>query len=244
MPCWVSIVECCENLLPGEEGYGKGLGIGVLLFDRKEILLSIDNGLVIQERRGWHTELDGSTPGTAQRPIRACNTKTSTTRNSTNMGSIEAALAAIESLNPGEKLVYAQIAREYDVEPTTLARRHKGASISSSLDAQNRQALHPQQEQELLRYIERLTKRGLPPTRAMIRNFASQIAQRELGVHWVDRLIQRYPEQLISKWTTAMDKSRHKADSESKYSLYFNLLREKIDQYHVEARHVYNMCQI
>jgi hypothetical protein len=125
------------------------------------------------------TELDGSTPGTAQRPIRTCNTKTPTTHNSTNMGSIEAALAAIESLEPGEKLVYAQIATEYDVEPTTLARRHKGASTSCSLNAQNRQALHLQQELELLHYIKRLTKQGLLPTQAMIRNFASQIAQRE-----------------------------------------------------------------
>jgi hypothetical protein len=72
------------------------------------------------------------------------------------MGSIEAALAAVVSLEPGEKLVYAQIAREYDVEPTMLARRHKGASNSCSLNAQNRQALHPQQELELLHYIKRL----------------------------------------------------------------------------------------
>jgi hypothetical protein len=84
------------------------------------------------------------------------------------MGSIEAALAAIELLEPGEKLVYAQIAREYNVEPTTLAHRHKGASTSCSLNAQNCQALHPQQELELLDYIKSLTKQGLPPTRAMI----------------------------------------------------------------------------
>jgi hypothetical protein len=38
-----------------------------------------------------------------------------------------------------------------------------------------------------------------------------------------------------------MDNSCHKADSGSKYSLYFNLLRKKIDQYHVEERHIYNM---
>jgi hypothetical protein len=157
------------------------------------------------------------------------------------MSSIEAALAAIESLEPGEKLVYAQIAREYNIEPTTLARRHKGASTSCSLKAQNRQALHPQQELELLHYIERLTKQGLPPTRAMIRNFASQIAQRELGVHWVDRFVQRHPDQLMSKWTTAMENSRHKANSGRKYSLYFDLLREKIEQYHIEPRHMYNM---
>jgi hypothetical protein len=75
----------------------------------------------------------------------------------------------------------------------------------------------------------------------MIRNFASQIAQRELGEHWVDRFVQRHPDELISKWTTAMDNSRHKADSGEKYRIYFNLLREKIEQYEVEARHIYNM---
>jgi hypothetical protein len=75
----------------------------------------------------------------------------------------------------------------------------------------------------------------------MIRNFALQITQRELGVHWVDCFVQQHPDQLISKWTTGIDNSHHKADSERKYSLYFNLLRKKIDQYHIEARHIYNM---
>ena len=72
----------------------------------------------------------------------------------------------------------------------------------------------------------------------MIRNFASQIAKTEVRVHWVSRFVQRYPDQLISKWAVGMDNCRHKADSRSKYSLYFNLLRDKIDQYHVEARHI------
>jgi transposase-like protein len=84
------------------------------------------------------------------------------------MNSIKAALAAIESLEPREKLVYAQIARKYGVEPTTLARRHKGASTSFDTRFQNQQALHLQQEQELLLYIKQLTRRGLPPTRAII----------------------------------------------------------------------------
>jgi hypothetical protein len=75
----------------------------------------------------------------------------------------------------------------------------------------------------------------------MIRDFTSQIAQRELGAHWVDRFVQRHPDRLISKWTTGMDNSRHKADSGRKYSLYFDLLHEKIEHYHIEARHIYNM---
>jgi hypothetical protein len=38
-----------------------------------------------------------------------------------------------------------------------------------------------------------------------------------------------------------MDNSRHKADSGKKCSLYFDLLREKIDQHHIEPRYIYNM---
>jgi hypothetical protein len=129
------------------------------------------------------------------------------------MSSIEAALAAIESLKPGEKLVYTKIPEKYGVDRKTLAQRHQGASISRNTQAQNQQALHPQQEQELLRYIKQLTERGLPPTRAMIRRFASDIAKRELGKGWVDRYIKRYDVYLISRWATGIDRSRHQADS-------------------------------
>jgi hypothetical protein len=102
------------------------------------------------------------------------------------MSSIEAALAAIESLEPGEKLVYSQIAEEHGIDRRTLARRHQGTSISCNAQAQNQQAFHPHQEQELLLYIKQLTERGLLPTQAMIRRFASDIAKRELGKGWVD----------------------------------------------------------
>jgi transposase-like protein len=98
------------------------------------------------------------------------------------MGSIEDALTAIESLEAGEDINYAQIARLYGVERSTLSRRHRGQTTSRKAYSQMQLSLHPQQDLELLRYIKRLTERGLPPTRAVIRNFASQIAQRELGV--------------------------------------------------------------
>jgi hypothetical protein len=75
----------------------------------------------------------------------------------------------------------------------------------------------------------------------MIRNFGLQITKRDLGICWIDCFVQQYPDKLISKWTTAMDSSRHKADSGKKYSLYFDLLHEKIDQYHVERHYIYNM---
>jgi hypothetical protein len=157
------------------------------------------------------------------------------------MTSIEAALAAIESLKPGEKFSYRQIAADYHCNRTTLARRHQGVRASCRTKAENQQALHPQQEKELLRYIERLTRQGLPPTRPMIRRFASDIAKKELGKGWVDRYIKRYKVNLISRWATGIDRSRYQADSLLKYSLYFELLRSKLSQYDIEPRNMYNM---
>jgi hypothetical protein len=62
----------------------------------------------------------------------------------------------------------------------------------------------------------------------MIRRFGSDIAKRELGKGWVDRYIQRYNVHLISRWATGMDRLPHKADSQLKYSLYFELLHNKL----------------
>ncbi|KAF2844104.1 hypothetical protein T440DRAFT_52494 [Plenodomus tracheiphilus IPT5] len=59
------------------------------------------------------------------------------------MDPIEAALAAIESLKPGEKLNYTRIAKVYGVERRTLARRHQGITASRNHKAENQQILHP-----------------------------------------------------------------------------------------------------
>jgi hypothetical protein len=75
----------------------------------------------------------------------------------------------------------------------------------------------------------------------MIRRFGSDIAKRELGKSWVDRYIKRHEVDLISRWATGIDRSRHQADSQSKYSLYFELLRSKLSQYDIEPHNTYNM---
>jgi hypothetical protein len=95
--------------------------------------------------------------------------------------------------------------------------------------------------QELVQYIMRLTERRTPPTREMIRSFASAVAHQEVSSCWVTRFINRNSSHLISHWQTRMDRKRHKADFEAKYSLYFDLLHDKIKEYNVEARHIYNI---
>jgi hypothetical protein len=53
--------------------------------------------------------------------------------------------------------------------------------------AQEQKNLSTQQEEELVKYIKDLTSKGLPPTRAMIQNFTSVVAKKEVGKSWVLR---------------------------------------------------------
>jgi hypothetical protein len=87
------------------------------------------------------------------------------------------AIAAINAHEAGDKPSYRQTAKKFGVDRTTLARRHQGKTRSHAGEAQQRILLSPQQEKQLVGYIGGLTKRGLLPTREMIRNFASVVAK-------------------------------------------------------------------
>ncbi|KAI1508842.1 Tc5 transposase DNA-binding domain containing protein [Pyrenophora tritici-repentis] len=154
---------------------------------------------------------------------------------------IDDVIADLESQEPEEKLVLAEFARKWSVSRATLSRRWRRVTGPRSNGYAQQQAISPQQELELVRYIKTLTERGLPPTREMVRNFSSEVAHQQLSESWVTRFINRHEIHLISKWTSAMDRTRHLADSESKYRLYFELLHRKITEYHLEARDIYNM---
>ena len=102
-------------------------------------------------------------------------------------------------------------------------------------------AIPPQQELELVQYITELHKVGLSPTREMIRNFASEVAGRELHISWVDRFLHRHPDHLMLRFGPKIDRVRHHADSLDKYDLYFDLLHQKMEQYNIQSRLTFNM---
>ncbi|KAF1828180.1 hypothetical protein BDW02DRAFT_513020 [Decorospora gaudefroyi] len=74
------------------------------------------------------------------------------------MEPIEVALADMDALKPGEKLVYTQVAKRFSVDRRILARRHQGLTTSRAICYQNQQALHPRQEIELIQCIDRTSK--------------------------------------------------------------------------------------
>lgn len=80
----------------------------------------------------------------------------------------------------------------------------------------------------------------MPPSKPTIRNFASQIAQKDVGKNWADRFVRRHHIDLISHWAYGLDHNRFKADSAFKHTLYFELLKQKIRMYKVDSRHIYS----
>ena len=154
---------------------------------------------------------------------------------------LKAALEACDAAEAAGELSYQKIADKYSLSRSTLSRRHRGVCASRKDGYSSRQKLTPQQEYELCSYIADLTERGLAPTRQMVVNFASEMAKQYVGDGWVTRFLHRHPEQFIYKWTSPMDASRHDADRANKYAQYFDLLRDKIEQYSILPQHTYNM---
>ena len=97
------------------------------------------------------------------------------------MNPIDKAIEELNSYELGEKPSYTKVAEKYGVSRSTLARRHKGVQATRATAAGERTKLSHQQEMELVRYIRDLTKQGLPPTRAIVRNFASCVAKETVG---------------------------------------------------------------
>jgi hypothetical protein len=144
------------------------------------------------------------------------------------MAPIDDALAAIEAQGSEEKLMYQRIADQYGVNRSTLARRHKRVQVSQEVKQSSQQKLTPQQEAELVKYVEELTARWIPPTREVIRTFASAVAKEPVSESCVTRFINKYTIDLVSLYSTRMNTDRHNADSYSKYKLYFTCCRPRL----------------
>jgi hypothetical protein len=157
------------------------------------------------------------------------------------MAPIDKAIADLKLHEQDKDFSIRGIAKKHGVEYSTLRRRWTGQTGPRAAGYASQQLLSRQQEEGLVEYIGGLTARGLPPTRAMIRNFASNISKQHVSNGWVTRFINRNHDHLISKWSAGMDVVRHQADSQRKYEMYFELLHHKIVQYEVEPCNTYNM---
>jgi hypothetical protein len=142
------------------------------------------------------------------------------------MDSINAALAALELQDPPN---YTATAKLYNIDRTTLSRRHRGITAAKGSAPPPTSLLSFQQKKDLVRYINQLTNRGLPPTVAMVRQFACNISGKWPGKNWVYRFVDSEKNGLQSGFLTGFDLSRKKADNAYEYQLYFDLVGDPIN---------------
>ena len=105
------------------------------------------------------------------------------------MGSIEAAL---DDLRSQEVPRYRPTARRHGVDHQTLRRQFLGICVSMAELHECLSILNNKQAYALINEINRLSARGTPPTVAMVRQFAFNIAGCWPGVNWANYFIHRH----------------------------------------------------
>jgi hypothetical protein len=134
---------------------------------------------------------------------------------------------ALKALGSQESPNYTEIAKIYNVNRSTLSKRHRGVT-GSKRDANERNSLLSYQQQlDLVKYINTLSARGIPPTNAMVNNFAQEICGKVPSKNWCANFCKAHSNVLESDYLEGLDSSRKKADSAIMYSRYF----EKVCRY-------------
>jgi hypothetical protein len=139
-----------------------------------------------------------------------------------NIDRIPEALADLESQ---EKPNVSATAKKYDVTRKTLENRWKGNSgpMEEAIST-HRQCLTNSQEKALIKLINKLTDRGMPPTSAVVRNLAEEIRGCPVGKNWTASFVQRHRDKLKSLYLKSIDNKRVKSEYPPAYELFYKLV--------------------
>src|ERR1700739_3741274 len=152
------------------------------------------------------------------------------------MASIDSELVVSESHGPQPS---SQATGLPQLHRTTIARRAKG-EIQPRQDYREQCSLLSQaHEQRLLRYIDELTRRGLPPNHYNVRVFASNICGKWPGKNWTYEFVRRHKDVITSQYLTGFDIARKKADNWVSMKQYFDLIQAKLQQYIYAPGNIY-----
>ena len=141
-------------------------------------------------------------------------------------GDIDGAIAAYERLKrDGEEPNIKKVADEFEVTRSRLSRRVRGVTRSweAYLDEEVRY-LTTAQEKQLVKQINKLTDRGIPPTSQIVMNLAKELCGEEPDRDWVGRSVKKYGKVLKSGYLRCIANERIKAEYIPNFTLFFSLL--------------------
>jgi hypothetical protein len=133
--------------------------------------------------------------------------------------------AAMDQLDSQSARNYAATARTHNIDHTTLARRYNGKTVSrAEATSTYRQCLNDVQEDTLLRHIDSLTDRHIPPTSQIVRNLAEEILRGRVGKNWTSRFLKRYAKRIDSHYLRPLDHARASAESIPLFEQFYILI--------------------
>src|SRR4051812_47273987 len=120
---------------------------------------------------------------------------------------------ALADLASQDKPNYRATAKKHSVVYTTLRRRHLGLQQSRQAAAsEHRKNLTDVQEEVLVKHINMLSDRGIPPTAQIVKNLAEELIGHEVGKNWTAKFVRRHNTKLKSLYLRTMDNQRVKAE--------------------------------
>jgi hypothetical protein len=105
-------------------------------------------------------------------------------------------------------------------------RRYKGQTRSRALFlSESCQYLTIEQEAVLIKHINRMTDRNIPPTAQIVRNLAEEIISKAVGKNWTGEFVCRYQMVLKSVYLSNIDHKRIKAEYTPMWQHFYDLVR-------------------
>ena len=132
---------------------------------------------------------------------------------------------AIDDLAEQDTPNYMATSKKHDVPRKTLRNRFLGKTVSrQEATSEYHQCLTAAQEEALIKLINRLTNRGLPPTNSIVKNLAEEIIGRRVGKNWSNDFIKRHKDCLTSRYLENIDKKHQDAEYAPMFKQFYDLV--------------------
>jgi transposase-like protein len=160
-------------------------------------------------------------------------TPTSTRNNSTTMTAIDEAIDDLKSQGSDSQNAYKAVAEKYGVVDTTLRRRYLSQTTTRATQHARQRVLTPQQDNELLQWIQEETQGQNPPSHQLVAQKASLLAGRPVSKNWVYGFLHQYHHLILSRRAAPIERVRASADSYMKHKAYFTYILGKVEEYSI-----------
>lgn len=130
-------------------------------------------------------------------------------------------------------------ARDFTVSYTTLQGRWKGRKTHSEA-AEDQMILTPSEEVILVRWIKEMARRGMGWSPEIIRDAASRISGKLVGIKWIILFRKRHPDIKFLR-SRGLESCRARALNRTQVSKFYDILEEVYGEHSITPDRIYNM---